>query len=278
MEFDLLNSILMSIVTGVASVLPVSVEAHQRLLLKFMGLKELPVLTALFMHLGIAAGLYLSCLNHILKMSRASRLARIPKRKRKRPLDTRSLMDLSLLKTMLLPVILAFFLYEKVAGMVSNLIIMAAFLFLNGLLLYIPQFLPTSNKDCRTLSRVEGLLMGLGGGLFVVPGLSGMGAALSVASVAGVDRKYGLNMILMMNLGLTAGRIVMDVMSLFSASNVLISLMALVCCLLCAACAFLTTYFSVKWMRHLAEETGFSGFAYYSWGMALFTFILSLMA
>ena len=187
MEFDWLNSILMGILTGAASVLPVSVEAHQRLLLKFMGMHEIPVLTALAIHLGVAAALYLCCLNHILKMTRASRLARIPKRKRKRPLDTRSLMDLSLLKTMLLPVVLAFFLYEKVSALVSNFIVMAAFLFVNGLLLYIPQFLPTSNKDCRTLSRVEGLLMGLGGGLFVVPGLSGVGTALSGASICGVS-------------------------------------------------------------------------------------------
>ncbi len=278
MEFNWLNSMLMGIVSGVTSVLPVSVEAHQRLLLKFMGLREIPVLTALAIHLGIAAALYFSCQNHILKMTRASRLARIPKKKRKRPLDTRSLMDLSLLKTMLLPSILALFLYEKVTGMVTNFIVMAAFLFVNGLFLYIPQFLPSSNKDCRSLSRVEGLLMGLGGGLFVVPGLSGMGAALSAASVSGVDRKYGLNMIFLMNLGITAGRIVLDVWNLVSGSASLISFWVLVFCLVAAFCSFVATYVCVKFMRHLAGETGFAGFAYYSWGLALFTFILSLMA
>ena len=277
MEFSWLNSILMGILTGVTSVLPVSVEAHQRLLLKFMGMREIPVLTALAIHLGIAAALYLCCLNHILKMSRASRLARIPKRKRKRPLDTRSLMDLSLLKTMLLPVILAFFLYEKVSALVTNLIVMAAFLFVNGLLLYIPQFLPSSNKDCRSLSRVEGLLMGLGGGLFVIPGLSGMGAALSGASVCGVDRKYGLEMILLMNLGMTVGRIVLDVWKLISVGGTF-SILGLVFCLMAALCAFAATYSCVKFMRHLANEAGFAFFAYYSCGMALFTFILSLMA
>ena len=278
MEFNWLNSMLMGIVSGVTSVLPVSVEAHQRLLLKFMGLREIPVLTSLAIHLGIAAALYFSCQNHILKMTRASRLARIPKKKRKRPLDTRSLMDLSLLKTMLLPSILALFLYEKATGMVSNFIVMAAFLFVNGLFLYIPQFLPSSNKDCRSLSRVEGLLMGLGGGLFVVPGLSGMGAALSAASVSGVDRKYGLNMILLMDLGITAGRIVLDVWNLVSGSASLISFWLLVFCLLAAICSFVATYVCVKFMRHLAGEIGFAGFAYYSWGLALFTFILSLMA
>ena len=278
MEANWLYSILMSIVTGAATVLPVSQEAHQRLLLKFMGLRAVPPLTALAIHLGIAAALYLCCQNHILKMTRASRLARIPKRKRKRPLDTRSLMDLSLLKTMLLPVVLGLFLYEKVSGLVSNLIIMATFLFINGLILYIPQFLPSSNKDCRSLSRVEGLLMGLGGGLFVIPGLSGTGAALSVASVTGVDRKYGLNMILLMELGITAGRIVLDVLGLISDGLGQLSLIVIVCFLLAAVCAFAAAYLCVKIMRNLANEHGFAGFAYYGWGLALFTFILSLMA
>lgn len=278
METNILYSILMGILTGAASVLPVSVEAHQRLLLKFMGLREIPVLTALLVHFGIAAALYISCQNHILKMTRASRLARIPKKKRKRPLDIRSLMDLSLLKTMLLPVLLGLFLYEKVSGLVTNFIIMATFLFINGLILYIPQFLPSSNKDCRSLSRVEGLLMGLGGGLFVIPGLSGMGTALSVASVSGVDRKYGLNMILLMQLGVMVGRILLDGWNLISDGAGVLSILSLLSCLLAAVCAFVATYFSVKFMRHLAGETGFSGFAYYSWGMALFTFILSLMA
>lgn len=278
METNWLYSILTGIVTGAATILPVSQEAHQRLLLKFMGLGEIPGLTALAIHLGIAAALYLCCQNHILKMTRASRLARIPKKKRKRPLDTRSLMDLSLLKTMLLPVILGLFLYSKVSSLVSNFIVMATFLFVNGLFLYIPQFLPSSNKDCRSLSRVEGLLMGLGGGLFVIPGLSGMAASLSVASITGVDRKYGLNMILLMELGISVGRIVLDILGLISGSLGTLSLMVVVCFLLAGLFAFAAAYLCIKYMRHLASEHGYAGFAYYSWGLALFTFILSLMA
>ena len=278
MDFGWLSSILMGILTGMASVLPVSVEAHQRLLLKFLGMREIPAMLELMIHLGVAAALYVSCQNHILKMTRASRLARIPKRKRKRPLDTRSLMDLSLWKTMLLPVILAMFLYEKATGFISNFILMATFLFVSGVLLYIPQFLPSSNKDCRTLSRVEGLLMGLGGAFFVIPGLTGVGAALSAASISGVDRKYGLNMILLMNIGIVTGKIVLDIMNLFSSGMGSFSISALFFCILAAAFAFAATYLAVKLMRNLANENGFSVFAYYNWGLALFTFILSLMA
>lgn len=78
-------------------------------------------------------------------------------------------MDFSLLRTMLIPVILGFFLNRYVEPLKEKLIWIAVLLFLNGIILYIPQFFPTSNRDSRMLSRVEGLLVGLGGALGILP-------------------------------------------------------------------------------------------------------------
>jgi len=278
MHFGWFESLLFGITTGLTEILPVSTQAHSRILLKFMGRGDSAALLNLCIHLGVLAAIYLSCQPHILKMLRAKHMSRIPKRKRKRPLDTRSLMDLSLWQTMLLPVVLVLLIWRRLETMSSNMIIMATLLFLNGLILYIPQFLPSSNKDCRNLSRVEGLLMGLGGSLFAIPGLSGMGAALSIASVTGVERKYGLNMILLMHMGVMAGKVVYDVLDLLSAGLSGLSLMIVICYLLAAAASFLAAFLAVKILRHLAENKGFASFGYYSWGLALFTFVLSLMA
>jgi len=278
MSFGWLESLLMGVVTGLAEILPVSAQAHSRILVKFMGKGNTSVLMNLFMHLGVLAALYLSCHPQILKMVRAKKFSRIPKRKRKRPLDTKSLMDLSLLQTMLLPVVLVLLVLRPLESLSSNTIIMATLLFVSGLILYIPQFLPSGNKDCRSLSRVEGLLMGLGGALFAIPGLSGMGAALSVASVTGVDRKYGLNMILMMDMGILAGKVLYDILDLISGSMGDLSVRILLCYLLAAAAAFAAAFLAIRLLRALAEGKGYSCFAYYSWGLALFTFILSLMA
>ena len=120
--------------------------------------------------------------------------------------------------------------------------------------------------------------MGLGGALYVIPGLSGVGTAVSVASVCGVDRKYGVNMILLMTMGITAGRIVLDVVNMVTGGIGLFSFAAFLCCILAFAAAFLTAFLAVKLMRNLASETGYAAFAYYNWGLALFTFVLSLMA
>ena len=278
MELNWYQSILYGLFSGLTDILPISAQAHDMLLLKMFGLKSAPAFLQLLLHLSIFAALYYNCMPHITKMLRAKSLSRIPKRKRKRPLDAKSLMDLSLWKTMALPVILGFLLYRKTASLRGSLSLMAVFLFLNGITMYIPQYLPGSNKDSRSLSRVEGLLMGLGGALSILPCVSAMGCCVSIGSVCGVDRKYCLDMALLMNLVVTACLIVMDILALAAEGLGLFSFGVVLSSLLAGAAAFGGAFLAVKWMRHLAADKGYALFAYYCWGLALFAFLLNLMA
>ena len=278
MDFNWLESILFGLISGLADILPVSAQAHKLLMLKFFGASKEPGLLRLLIHVSILGALYYNCLPQIVKILRAKNLARIPKRRRKRPLDIKSLMDFRLWTTMLVPVIVVYFFYEKISALHSSLSLMAIFLFLNGVILYVPQFLPGSNKDSRSLSRVEGLLMGLGGAASVLPGISGVGTAVSVASVCGVERSYGLNMVLLMNMAVTAVLIIFDVLAIVAGGIGVFSFGSLLCCILSAAAAFLGTTVAIRVMRALAAENGYAPFAYYCWGVALFTFLLNLLA
>lgn len=272
------ESLLYGLFSGLTDILPVSAQAHKTLMLKFFGIKGNMELVDFLVHLAIVAALYTNCRSNLVRMNRAQMLARIPKKKRKRPLDVRSLMDLSLLRTILVPVVLGLLLYRQASAMKSNLILLAVFIFLNGIALYIPQFLPGSNKDSRTLSRVEGLLMGLGGAVSVVPGISAMGMSTSIGSVCGFERTYALNLALMMNLFLNAGFIVYDVIGIMSNGLGTLSVMIVLRYLFTAAVAFGSTTLAIRIMRRLAEGDGYSIFAFYCFGQSLFTFILNLMA
>ena len=278
MDLNWLQYILYGFVSGLTDILPVSAQAHRALLLKFFGAKGSSDLLSLMIHFALVCALYFSCSGHIIRMSRARRLSRIPKRKRKRPLDTRSLMDLSLLKTMLVPVILGMLLYPYVGKMQSNLALIALFLFLNGIILYAPQFLPTGNRDSRNLSRVEGLLMGLGGAASVLPGVSAMGTATAIGSVCGVDRSYGLNMALLMNLFVNVGFLIHDALGITSAGLEPLSFMLILQYLFTAVAAFGAAMLGIRVMRNLASNNGCSPIGLYNFGLALFTFILNLMA
>lgn len=278
MELNWLESILFGLLSGLTEIIPVSARAHGILLHKLFGKEEGGALFLLLIHIAVFAAFYLSCQGQLVRIFRAKRLARVPKRRRKRPLDTKSLMDSSLWKTMLVPVILAYLFYGKLSAVESSLVWLAALLFLNGVILYIPQFLPGSNKDSRTLTRVEGFLMGLGGALSVFPGISGIGAAVSVGSICGVDRSYALNMSLMMGMGISVCLIVYDILGLVSGGILGLTLLILLKFLVSAVAAFCGAYLGIKIMRSLVSEVGISFFAYYCWGLALLTFVLNLMA
>lgn len=278
LELNWFQSVLYGLLSGLMDILPVSAQAHRALLLKFYGIKENGDFLNLLIHLGILCALYWNSQSQLIRMSRARALARVPKRKRKRPLDTKSLMDLSMLKTMLIPVILGLFLYRFVSDMSGSLMWIALFLFLNGVILYVPQFLPSSNRDSRTLSRVEGLLMGLGGAASILPGISAVGVTTSIGSVCGVERSYSLDMVLLMNMILTIGLAVYDVMGIMANGMDVLSFSIILRYLLTAAAAFGGAMLGIKFMRHLASNQGFSLFGVYCWGLALFTFILNLIA
>lgn len=274
MNLNWLESIVYGLFAGLADILPVSAQAHKTLLLKVFGTRGNTELLDLLIHLALVAALYRACRSTFVRMSRARRLSLTPKKKRKRPLDVRSLMDLSMLRTMLIPVLLGLFLYRKAADLRGNLILLTVFLFVNGLILYIPQFLPSGNRDSRTLSRVEGLLMGLGGTVSVVPGISAVGAMTSIGSVCGVERTYCLDLALMANLFLNAGFVVFDIMAIVENGAGKLSAVILVQYLVSALTAFLGTALGIRVLRRLS---GYAGFGFYCFGLALFIFILNLI-
>lgn len=278
MELNTFEHLVYGFVSGLTEILPVSERAHSALLLKVLGAKGISGLPVLLIRIAVLAAIYASSRPQLVKMSRARRLSRIPKKRRKRPLDLPSLMDSRFLMTMMLPVILVLVLYGQLLKIRFSLFAVAGLLFLNGIILYIPQFLPGSNKDARSLSRVEGLVMGLGGSLSVLPGLSGVGACISAGSVCGVERSYALNMTLILNMIYLGGMAVYDVLGLIRTGLEGLTFQWIMIYIFAAAAAFVSALLAIRLMRALASSRGYSLFSYYCWGIALFTFILNLMA
>ena len=278
MELNWLQSLIYGAVTGITEILPVSAQAHRLLLRKIFGAGSDSGFTLLLIHLGILAAVFMCCQNQLLRIHRAQKLHRLPKKRRKRPLDVVSLLDYSLLKTMAIPVIIASLFMRKVVIMEDKMVIVAALLIVNGILLYIPQFFPGGNKDARMLSRIEGLLIGLGCAASCLPGISGIGAAFSIAGICGVERKYAFNVSLILELLLLIALIIMDILGLAAEGLRGISLLFVIQSLLAALVAFGVTILTVRILRKLAVEYGFTSFSYYCWGIALFSLMLTMFA
>ena len=272
------QSLIVGFFSGIADILPVSAQAHKAVLLTLFGIEQEPPLLRIFIHIAAFCALYLNCQQQILRMMRQKQLVRIPKNRRKRPVDLRILMDIRLLFTMAIPVILGFFFYQKAAVFNNRLSWIALFLVFNAVILYLPNVLPSGNKDSRSLSRLEAVLMGLGGAVSVVPGISSVGGMCSVGSMCGAERSYMLGIALLMQMVITAGLIFIDFISLFTVGFGIVGFAGFLCCILAALAAFVGTYTGIKIMRTMAVNIGYGIFAAYSIGLAIVTFVLYLSA
>lgn len=271
------QSLVFGLFSGLSDVLPVSSQAHKAIMLKIFGVNEEAPLLRLLIHIAILAALYYSCGNHILRISRQLRLSRIPKKKRKRPLDVRTLMEFKLLRMMILPVLVSLLAYNHTSEWGTKLNLIAVFLLVNGVILYLPSLLPTGNKDARSMSALEGILIGLGGAASVVPGISSVAGATSVASACGAERTFALNLTYLMHMVLTIGLIAFDLAAVFAAGLGSLSFTVLLTYIVAAAAAFIGAHFGIRAMRMMAVNIGYSIFALYSFGSALISFVLYLM-
>lgn len=278
MELSFFENLILGLISGFTEVLPVSAQAHRNVLLKMLGMVgDSPVLR-LMIHMGTVFALYFYCKGHIVRMMRAQRLVRIPKNRRKRPLDTEALMDFNFLKTTLIPVILGALIISRVDFGKGRLLWTAGFLLLNGVILYIPQYLPGSNKQAGALSRVDSLYFGLGGFLGMLPGVSAVGSALSVGSVRGMDMDKAFGFALLMNIPVNLCLAALDLITLVSGGAGSLAFKALVFSLFAGAAAFTGIILAIHMMKKLAASVGYGIFSFYSWGAAMLTFLLYLAA
>ena len=274
---NLFQSLFFGVVSGLSDILPVSSQAHKTMMLKVFGVNAEAPLMRLFIHAGILAALHYCCANQLTRYTRQLRLARVPKKKRKRPVDVRTLMEFRLLRMIVIPVLLSLYFYQYTLEWGTKLYLIAIFLLINGVILFIPSLLPTGNKDARNMSSLNGLLIGLGGATSVIPGISAIGSVNAVASVCGADRTFSLNLSFMMNMALTVVLIAFDFAAVYASGAGNLSFSVLLTYFISGVAAFGGAYLGIQTMRALAANIGFNIFAFYSFGAALLSFVLYLM-
>ncbi|MBQ7817215.1 MAG: undecaprenyl-diphosphate phosphatase [Oscillospiraceae bacterium] len=275
MELSWFESFIYGIVSGLTEFLPISAEAHRAIYLRLIGAGDYGLLRFMA-HLGAFLALLFSCAPMLSKLNRERKIAAVTKKRRKRAPDTRSLTDIRFLRICAISLIIVFILYPAVHDLHERLWILAGFLIINGIMLYIPQFLPSANKDSRSLSSLDGMIVGLGGGFGVIPGLSRMGLTASSGMMRGADRRYALDTALLLSIPAIAVLLIIDFFAIFSTTAGL-TFLAILSCITAGVTSCLSAFLGIYIMRFLAVRAGFSGFAYYSWGLSLFSFILYLM-
>lgn len=126
------------------------------------------------------------------------------------------------------------------------------------------------------MSPVEALLIGLGGAISVLPGISCIGSVTSVSTVCGAEKSYSFNTALLLAIPVTVGLIIFDIIAIATVGIGSVSFIVFLCYLLAAGAAFGGVLIGVKIMRLIAENIGYGVFGLYCWSVALFTVFLYL--
>lgn len=275
MELSWFESFVYGIVSGLSEFLPISAEAHRAIYLRIIGAGDYGLLRFMT-HLGTLLALLFACGPSIAKLSRERKIASAAAKRRKRAPDVRSLTDIRFLRIGIISLLVMFILYPSMHDQHERLWILAGFLILNGIFLYVPQFLVGANKDSRSMSSLDAAVIGLCGGLGVIPGISRTGMTASVGLMRGAEKRYTLDNAFLLSIPAIIVLLVIDLFAVFTATTGL-TFLAFISCVTAGITSFFGAYLSIFIMRFLAVRAGFSGFAYYSWGLALFSFILYLI-
>lgn len=270
---SLLNSILYGLISGLTEFLPVSSLSHQAVLMRLMGEGQRNPIRDLLIHIAVILALLTACRPMFSKIQRERRLVHSRRRS-----STKDLYDLRLIRTATAPLIICSLLTVSTSHMGSNLVYIALFSLVNGIILIIPEYIRQGNKDARSMTGLDGIILGLCSSLSIFPGISRIAAMHTYAAARGADKQHSLNWALLLSIPSLVLLCVFDIAGLFTATVGPISIVILIGYILSALSAFFAGYAAIMIMQFLTVRNGFSGFAYYSLGVSLFSLILYLIA
>ena len=275
MEWNGLFGLVYGLLGGLFEFLPVSPQVHQEAFLKLTGLDAPGYGFALAVHLGALAAVIVSYYASISKLYREQKIAGQPKRNRQRQPDFVSLMKLRLLRIAAVPMVLSCFLTPWLSRYFGRMWLMAIMTVVSGIVVLLPNYMARANKDARTLSPLDATLVGMGGIFGIVTGFSRVGLVTSVASMRGADREFALEFTYLLMIPALAALCIGDLgMIIFAGASTAVPFFA---GMMACVAAFGAGFAGIRFMRFLAVKVGYESLAYYSWGLAMFTFVLYLI-
>ena len=276
MEWNGLFGLFYGLLGGFFEFLPVSPQVHQAVMLKLCGLNTPGYGMALAVHIGALAAVVLSYYSRISKLHREQKIFTQPKRRRRRQPDIISLMELRLLKITAVPVTMSCLIMPWLSRYFDRLWVLVLLAVFNGILILLPHYMARANKDARSLSPLDATLMGAGGALGALPGISRVGVLTAVGSMRGADRQFGLDFVYLLSIPALAALCIGDLAMIVTAGDPQAGVLFFPGVLACIT-AFGAGMAGIQFMRFLAVKNGFESLAYYNWGLAMFAFIIYLI-
>ena len=273
---ELLQKMILALVSGFSEFMMVSGDAHQAIYTVITGSTQPDQLFMLAIHLGWLVAVWLSCRNHLKELRYERRLAASTRRRRSRYPDPSAIMDMRIINTAAVPVLVGLIFGGVLPESIASPGWLSLFLLINGIVLFLPRLFNSGNKDSLSYTMFDGLLMGLLAVLGMLPGISRLACLFSVGLLRGAQRKYALELSLLISVPITLGLIGLDGY-MIALAGISLTGPVFLCFVLGCLASFAGAYLAIRLLRYFCDRVNSTCFAYYSMGLAVFQLLLYLM-
>ncbi len=272
-----IESILYGFISGVTEFLPVSSRAHQALFRYLFGVKSRIPLQEFLVHIGVLFAIIVGLRELLARFLREQKASSSSRRRKRYSLESRTLYDLRLIKTASVPLLVGLSLYFATAKTEYNLLLLMSFILLNASVLLLADHTRRGNRDSRTMSGLDGIMMGIAGAASSLPGVSRTGMISAYGTARGADSQNVINWAVLLGIPAMLFAVLYDLTGMIGYGMGVTSFWSTIYCVLSGVAAFGGGYIGISLLKIVVSHSGFSKFAYYGFGMAIFTFVLYLI-
>ena len=250
---DYFEAFLLGIVQGLTEFLPISSSGHIEISKVILGTSFNPnegLLFTIVLHFATAISTLFFFRKYILNIFKGLFSKNWNESKK---------FSLSILISMI-PAVFIGLLYEDFINSLfnGNLILVAAMLYITGLLLFLSDFLKFKQKK---ITYKNSFIIGLAQAIAILPGISRSGATIATSVIMGIDREKAARFSFIMVIPLIFGSMFKSMIDYdfdLESFNIISLLIGFIS-------AFITGLFACKWMIRLVKSSKLYYFSIYCW-------------
>lgn len=275
---SILTAMFLGLIQGLTEFLPVSSSGHLAVLQNIFHMQtaeEGHMFFDVLLHLGTLAAVIVAYWKDIVYIVRDS--AAFVREARFVPPEQRTQHPGARLLLMLffgtLPLFVIYPFHDSLEQLYYNTRFIAIAFILTGCILFISDKMPQGRRTERSMRVSDALLIGAAQAIATIPGISRSGSTITAGLATGHSRPYSVKYSLLMSVPAILGA---NLISMIKALKDGVDWDYLGAYAIGTLVAFVVGYICIGILRRLLNTGKFGKFAYYMWGVGLFTLIASL--
>ena len=274
----ILNAIILGLVQGIAEFLPISSSGHLSVLQNLFHMSTTEqghLFFDVLLHFGTLISILIVYWQDIVSMIRELVLlfqGSPGKGKKQQPLPMARFVVMIVIAT--LPLVLILPIKDALERLYYHTFAIGLFFLLTGCILYVSDKMPMGNRDARTMTALDALLIGISQCVAVIPGISRSGVTITAGMARGMDRDFAVKFSFLMSIPAVLGS---AILTFVDAVREGIDASLIPAYLIGTAVATVVGVFAIRLVRRITRSGRFGSFCYYCWGAGALTLILSLI-